>query len=104
MLIVKDVESGESVEVRGLDTKRALLAVFLREVLYKSAPEKVTAEVIEKHFPEYQQSIRRIKDVGEDGSLRYYTQLWRFCVEEDWVQGQPAPARYRRRAKRAVNQ
>ncbi|WP_429885739.1 hypothetical protein [Geoalkalibacter halelectricus] len=99
MPIVKDVQSGQSIEVRGLDTPRALLAVFLREVIYKNRPEQVTAEVVEKHFPEYKRAICRYQESRDDGTKRHFTEFWRFCVEEGLAAAPPRPRKSRRSAR-----
>jgi hypothetical protein len=84
MPTVVDTISSERFQVSGVDSKRALLAIFLREVLFKKTPETVTWEVVEAHLPDYEAHrcfrTRVVRD-GQ-GELNVLTELWKYVVRE----------------------
>ena len=82
---VRDVSTGQEYEVPGADPKRAVLALFLAQVLYKHRPETVTWEVVEAKLPEYEHSIQQNTQRKRDGSISNFYQLWRFMAEEGLI-------------------
>lgn len=92
MATVVDTLSNQKFLVSGVDSRRALLAVFLREVLYRRSPETVTWDVVEAHLPEYESKkcfrTRVIRD--RQGGLNVLTELWKYVVREG-LQKPPPP-------------
>ena len=84
MPTVIDTISDQRFQVCGTDPRRALLAVFLREVLFRKTPEAVTWDVVEAHLPDYEANrcfrTRVIRD-GQ-GELRVLTEFWKYVVRE----------------------
>lgn len=81
---VIDTLSRQTYLVEGVNTQRAMLAVFLREVIHKKAPEQVTWDLVEQELPAYEQKqcFRRRVVRNEQGGLSVLTQFWKYVVEE----------------------
>lgn len=83
-MTIIDTISRQKFLVTGVDTKRAMLAVFFREVLYKKTPEAVTWDLVEQELPAYEaKNCFRTKVIrNESGALSVLTEFWKYVVEE----------------------
>jgi hypothetical protein len=83
-MTIIDTISRQKFLVTGVDTKRAMLAVFFREVLYKKTPEAVTWDLVEQELPAYEEkNCFRTKVIrSESGALSVLTEFWKYVVEE----------------------
>ena len=91
MTTVVDTISHQRFQVAGVDTKRAMLAVFLREVLFRKTPEQVTWDLVEQELPAYEakQCFRTKVIRSEAGDLNVLTEFWKYVVQEGLADAEP---------------
>lgn len=91
-MTIIDTISRQKFLVTGVDTKRAMLAVFFKEVLYKKTPDVVTWDLVEQELPAYEKhKCFRTKVIrNEQGDLSVLTAFWKYVVEEGLADAEAA--------------